>query len=289
MLSGSTGRPRRCSRSSARRLQAESVALLFAVREPLEPDELARLPELRLRGLSEAHARELLASVVGAPLDERVRARILAEARGNPLALLELPREFSHARLPGGSHTPSDGQLQSRIEASFLGRVQRLTEATRLLLLLAAAEPTGELALLWRSAAELGLAVDAIAPAVGDGLLELGTRVAFRHPLLRSAIYRDASPADRQAAHRALAAATDAEADPDRRAWHLAQAALGPDEEVAAELERSAGRARARGGVAAAAAFLSRSADSRSTPRCTPGARSRRPAPSSWRERPRRP
>jgi DNA-binding CsgD family transcriptional regulator len=245
----------------ARRLQAESVALVFAVREPLESDELARFPELWLRGLSAAHARDLLNSVIGAPLDERVRARILAEARGNPLALLELPREFSHARVQGGFHTPSDGELQGRIEASFLGRVRQLAEATRRLLLLAAAEPTGDTALLWRSAGELGLEVDAIAPAVGDGLLELGTRVAFRHPLLRSAIYRDASPVDRQAAHRALAAVTDAEADPDRRAWHLARAAVGPDEEVAAELERSAGRAQARGGVAAAAAFLSRSAE----------------------------
>jgi DNA-binding CsgD family transcriptional regulator len=250
----------------ARRLQAESVALVFAVREPFESGELARLPELRLRGLSGAHARELLASVIGAPLDDSVRARILAEARGNPLALLELPREFSHARLRGGFDMASDGELQSRIEASFLGRVQRLTEATRLLLLLAAAEPTGETALLWRSAAELHVEVDAIAPAVEDGLLEVGTRVAFRHPLLRSAIYRDASPADRQAAHRALAAATDAEADPDRRAWHLAWAALGPDDDVAAELERSAGRAQARGGVAAAAAFLSRSAELTSDP-----------------------
>jgi DNA-binding CsgD family transcriptional regulator len=245
----------------ARRLQAESVAIVFAVREPLESDELARLPELRLRGLSGTHARELLASVIGAPLDEHVRARILVEARGNPLALLELPREFSPARLEGGFDTRSDGELYSRIEASFLGRVQQLTEATQRLLLLAAAEPTGEIALLWRSAAELGLEADAMAPAVGDGLLELGTRVAFRHPLLRSAIYRDASPAARQAAHRALAAATDAEADPDRHAWHLARAALGPDEEIAAELERSAGRAQARGGVAAAAAFLSRSAE----------------------------
>jgi DNA-binding CsgD family transcriptional regulator len=245
----------------ARRLQAESVALVFAVREPVESDALAGLSELRLGGLSGTHARELLASVIGAPLDERVRARILAEARGNPLALLELPREFSHARFQGGFDTRSDGELQGRIEASFLGRVQQLTEATRLLLLLAAAEPTGEPALLWRSAAELGLEVEAIAPAVADGLVELGTRVAFRHPLLRSAIYREALPADRQAAHRALAAATDAEADPDRRAWHLARAALGPDEEVAAELERSAGRAQARGGVAAAAAFLSRSAE----------------------------
>jgi DNA-binding CsgD family transcriptional regulator len=245
----------------ARRLEAESVALVFAVREPFESNELARLSELRLNGLSSADARELLASVIGAPLDESVRARILAEARGNPLALLELPREFSSTRLWGGFEPPSDGELQGRIEASFLGRVQQLTDATRLLLLLAAADPTGEAALLWRSAAELSLAADAIAPAVEDGLLEVGARVVFRHPLLRSAIYRQASPADRQAVHRALAAATDTGADPDRRAWHLAQAALGPDDDVAAELERSAGRAQARGGVAAAAAFLSRSAE----------------------------
>ncbi|HEY4829770.1 MAG TPA: AAA family ATPase, partial [Solirubrobacteraceae bacterium] len=245
----------------ARRVKAESVVLLFAVREPLEPDEFARLPDLRLQGLSDADARHLLASVIGAPLDERVRGRILAEARGNPLALLELPRGLSPAELAGGFGLPREAPLQTRIEASFRRRVEQLPDATQRLLLLAAAEPTGEAALLWRAAAELRLTTDAVGPAVGDGMLELGARVTFRHPLLRSAIYRAASPEARRGTHRALAAATDAKADPDRRAWHLARAAIAPDEEVADELERSAGRAQARGGVPAAAAFLERATD----------------------------
>ena len=245
----------------ARRVKAESVVLLFAVREPLEPDEFARLPDLRLHGLSDADARHLLASVIGAPLDERVRGRILAEARGNPLALLELPRGLSPAELAGGFGLPREAPLQTRIEASFRRRVEQLPDATQRLLLLAAAEPTGEPALLWRAAAELRLTIDEVGPAVGDGMLELGARVTFRHPLLRSAIYRSASPEARRDTHRALAAATDAKADPDRRAWHLARAATAPDEEVADELERSAGRAQARGGVPAAAAFLERATD----------------------------
>jgi DNA-binding CsgD family transcriptional regulator len=244
----------------ARRLGADSVGLVFAVRGTLELDGLARLPDLRLRGLSDRHARELLAAVIGAPLDERVRGRILAEARGNPLALLELPRELSPASLAGGFGLPGEQPLESRIEASFHRRVQQLPADTQRFLLLAAAEPTGEPALLWRSAAELGIAAEAAAPAVGEGMLELGARIAFRHTLLRSAIYQAASGDDRRAAHRALAIATDADADPDRRAWHLAHATIGPDEEVADELERSAGRARARGGLAAAAAFLERAA-----------------------------
>ena len=245
----------------ARRLGADSVAVVFAVREPPEVDELARLPDLRLSGLSDEDASKLLASVVDAPLDERVRRRILAEARGNPLALLELPRELSPASLAGGFGLPGDLPLQGRIEASFRLRVEQLPEATRRLLLLAASEPTGDPALLSRSADELRIEIEAMAPAVGDGMLELGARVAFRHPLLRSAIYRAASAEDRRAAHRVLAAATDAEVDPDRRAWHLARAALAPDETVADELERSAGRAQARGGLAAAGAFLQRAAE----------------------------
>jgi DNA-binding CsgD family transcriptional regulator len=256
----------------ARRLKAEAVVLLFAVREPLELDAFVRLPQLRLDGLSDANARELLSSVVGAPLDSRVRARILAEARGNPLALLELPRALSPSLIAGGFGLPVQLPLESRIEATFGRRVQQLPAATQRLLLLAAAEPTGEPALLWRSAAELGIATDALEPAVGDGLLELGARVAFRHPLLRSAIYRAAPAEERQAVHRALAAATDAEADPDRQVWHRAQAALQPDEHVAADLERSAGRAQARGGLAAAAAFLQRAA----ALTLDPGARARR-------------
>jgi DNA-binding CsgD family transcriptional regulator len=245
----------------ARRLGADSVGVVFAVREPPKLDELARLPDLWLEGLSDADARELLASVVDAPLDEGVRGRILAEARGNPLALLELPRELSPASLAGGFGLPNEQPVQSRIEASFRLRAERLPEATRRLLLLAAAEPTGDLALLSRSADELGIEIEAMAPAVGDGMLELGARVAFRHSLLRSSIYRAASAEDRRAAHRVLAAATDAEVDPDRRAWHLARAALAPDEYVADELDRSAGRAQARGGLAAAGAFLARAAE----------------------------
>ena len=147
-----------------------------------------------------------------------------------------------------------------RIEESFRLRLEVLPAATRLLMLVAAAEPVGEPALVWRAAQRLGIEIGAIAPAADAGLLTIGERVTFRHPLVRSAVYQAAPPPDRRAAHQALAAATDPQADPDRRAWHQAQAALGPDEEVASELERSAGRAEARGGLAAAAAFLERSA-----------------------------
>jgi DNA-binding CsgD family transcriptional regulator len=240
----------------ARRLQAESVVLLFAEREPVALDELAGLPELRLQGLSDADARALLASVITGPLDERVRERIIAETRGNPLALLELSHELSSANLAGGFGTP--GALPGRIEESFRQRVGQLPADSQRLLLVASAEPIGDPALLRRAAAELGIPIEAAAPAEADELLELRARVTFRHPLLRSAIYGSASPSERREAHRALGAATDPEADPDRRAWHRAQAASAPDETVAAELERSADSAQARGGLAAAAAFLER-------------------------------
>ncbi len=245
----------------ARRLAAESIVLLFAARDPGGPEELAAgLPELRLEGLPDVCARELLASVITAPLDERVLDRILLETRGNPLALLEMPRGLSPASLAGGFGLPESGSLPHRIEASFQRRVEQLPAATQRLLLLAAGDPTGEFALLVRAAAELGIPTEELAPAEADGLLRLGPRVAFRHPLLRSAVYRAAPAEERRAAHRALAAATDAELDPDRRAWHRAHATIGTDEDVADELERSAVRARARGGLAAAAAFLERSA-----------------------------
>jgi DNA-binding CsgD family transcriptional regulator len=234
----------------ARRLMAESVVLLFAERDPGGIDQLKGLPELRLDGLPDAVSLELLGSVVGAPVDERVRARILAETRGNPLALLEA----------GGVGLPDEGSLPDRIEASFQQRAQQLPAETQRLLLVAAAEPTGEPALLVRAAEELGVSTDALARAQAEGLLDLGLQVAFRHPLLRSAIYRAASAEERREAHRALAAATDPELDPDRRAWHRAHATVGPDEDVARELEHSAGRARARGGLAAAGAFLERAA-----------------------------
>jgi DNA-binding CsgD family transcriptional regulator/tetratricopeptide (TPR) repeat protein len=256
----------------ARRLQAESVVLVFAEREPGELDELAGLPDLPLRGLPDDRARELLASAIRGPLDDRVRDRILAEARGNPLALIELPHELSPVKLAGGFALPDGLPLPGRIEASFRRRVQQLPAASQRLLLVAAAEPTGEPALLWRAAGMLGIPAEAVGPALSDGLLELGAQVVFRHSLLRSAVYRAAAAEERQGAHLALAAATDAETDPDRRAWHRAHATLAPDEDVAGELERSAGRAQARGGLAAAAAFLERAAAL--TP--DPGQRARR-------------
>jgi DNA-binding CsgD family transcriptional regulator len=230
----------------ARRLLAEPVAMLFATREPGE--EFVGLPGLLVGGLRDGDARELLSSVIRGPLDERVRDRIVAETRGNPLALLELPPDVQ-----GISGVPG------RIEDSFRRRLEVLPAATRRLMLIAAAEPAGEPALVWRAAEHLGIGAEAVAPAADAELLTIGQRVTFRHPLVRSSVYRAASPRERRAVHQALADATDPRADPDRRAWHRAQATLGPDEEVACELERSAGRAQARGGLAAAAAFLERS------------------------------
>ncbi len=243
----------------ARRLRAESVVVVLAERDGDDPSELAGLPELRLRGLSDAEASELVAAVLPGPLDDAVRDRVIAEARGNPLALLELPRGRSSASLAGGFAIPGGLPLPRRIEMSYRRRVERLPIETQQFLLVAAADPVGDPSVVWRAVSELDISSEAAAPAEADGLLEISSRVAFRHPLLRSAVYGAASPEERRKAHRALAAATDPEIDPDRRAWHLAHATLAPDEEVAAELERSAGRAHARGGLAAAAAFLQRS------------------------------
>jgi DNA-binding CsgD family transcriptional regulator len=242
----------------ARRVDAESVALLFGTRDPATAGDLAGLPGLVLEGLPEADARALLASVIPGRLDERVRDRIIAESGGNPLALLELPHGVTAAELAGGFGLPGRGHLADRIEQSFLYRITPLPEATRRLLLLAAAEPVGDPALLWRAAGNLGISADAAAPAEADQLLTVAARVTFRHPLVRSAVYHAAPAADRRLAHRAIAAATDPGTDPDHRAWHQAQAAPRPDEDIAAELERSASRAQARGGFAAAAAFLER-------------------------------
>jgi DNA-binding CsgD family transcriptional regulator len=240
----------------ARRLYAESVGVVFATREP--SDELRGLPELHVHGLRNGEARELLASAVHGPLDERVRDRIVAETRGNPLALLELPRGLSQAELAGGFRLPDAPALSGRIEESFQRQLAELEPGTQLLLLVAAAEPLGDPMLVWRAAEQLGIAPDAAPPAAAAGLAEFGGRVRFRHPLVRSAVYRAASPRERKRVHAALAEATDPEVDPDRRAWHRAQAATGPDEDVAADLERSAERAQRRGGLAAAAAFLER-------------------------------
>jgi DNA-binding CsgD family transcriptional regulator/tetratricopeptide (TPR) repeat protein len=243
----------------ARRLFAESVAIVFATRDLNEG--FRGLPALVVEGLSAEDARSLLASVVQGPLDAQVGDRIVAETRGNPLALVELPRGLSAAELAGGFGLIDGKPLAERIERSFLERLEPLPVETRRLLLAASAEPVGDVALLWRAADRLGLAADAAAPAQTAGLIELGARVRFRHPLVRSAIYRAGPVPDRREAHRALAEATDPEADPDRRAWHRAQAAVGPDEKVASELERSAQRAHGRGGVAAEAAFLERAAE----------------------------
>jgi DNA-binding CsgD family transcriptional regulator len=242
---------------AARRLGADPVGLVFAARVP--GAELAGLPELAVRGLAEGDARALLDSALVGPLDSRVRDQLVAEARGNPLALLELPRGMTPGELAGGFGLPGTVSLTGRIEDSFRRQLDVLPARARRLLLVAAADPSGDASLVWRAAGRLGLPVAAAAQAAEAGLAEFGARVRFRHPLVRSVAYRSASFAERQEVHGALAEATDPVADPDRRAWHRAQAAAGPDEEVAAELEASAGRAQARGGLAAAAAFLERS------------------------------
>jgi DNA-binding CsgD family transcriptional regulator/tetratricopeptide (TPR) repeat protein len=245
---------------AARRLLAEAVLVIFAAREP--GADLHGLPELMVEGLRHADARELLGSVVRWPLDERVADRIVAETRGNPLALLELLRGRSPAELAGGFGLPEVLPLPDRIRENFARRVESLPEQTRLLLAVAAADPTGDPALVRRAAGRLGLGVEVAEQAEETELLDIGGisgQVVFRHPLMRSAAYRAVSRGDRRRVHAALAEVTDTLTDPDRRAWHLAQAISGPDEEVAAELERSAGRAQARGGLAAAAAFLERS------------------------------
>ncbi len=242
----------------ARRLAADPVGLVFAARDP--GDELAAFPDLAVEGLAEGDARALLDSVLAGPLDARVRDQIVAETRGNPLALLELPRGLTPAELAGGFGLPAARPLSGRIEESFRRQIEALPDQVRRLLQLAAADSSGDPLLIWRAAGQLGIDVQAGAPEVDGGLVGFGAQVRFRHPLVRSAAYRSASSQERQEVHRALAAVTDPRLDPDRRAWHRAQAAPGPDEEVAGELEHSAGRAQGRGGLAAAAAFLERAA-----------------------------
>jgi DNA-binding CsgD family transcriptional regulator len=249
-----------CLAFAARRLLAEPIALVFAVREPGDDQELAGMPGLTVTGLGLDDARTLLATAISGRVDADVRDRIVAETGGNPLALLQLPRGLGPGELAGGFWLPDPRPLASRIEDSFYRQFRSLPRQTRRFLLTAAAEPTGDVTVLWRAAELQGIPPDAAAAAETAGLVELGARVHFGHPLARSAVYQAASAGDRRAAHRALAEATDPDADADRRAWHLAHAAPRPDETVAAELERSAGRAQARGGLAAAAAFLERAA-----------------------------
>jgi DNA-binding CsgD family transcriptional regulator len=238
----------------ARRLFADAIGVIFATRGP--GGELPGLPELVIEGLPDEDARALLSSAISAPVDERVLDRIVAETRGNPLALLELPRGLSAAQVAGGFGLPDALPLSGRIEESFRRRFAALPADSQRLLLIAAADPTGDSGLVWRAAKQLGTGSEAAADAEVAGLFEPGPQLRFRHPLVRSAVYRSALPEDRRRAHGALAAATDPDIDPDRRAWHHAHATAGPDEGVAAELERSAARARSRGGLSAAAAFL---------------------------------
>jgi len=227
------------------------LALVVAAREPGEG--FSGLPELLVEGLRIGDARELLSSVARGKLDERVQDRILAETGGNPLALLELPRGLMPAQLTGGFGVSSAVPLDGRIEESLGRQLEALPRQTQRLVQLAAADPTGDPVLVWRAAGRLAIGAGAAGPAAEAGLAEFGARVRFRHPLVRSAAYRSASVQTRQELHGALAEATDPAADPDRRAWHRAQATPGPDEEVAAELEQCAGRAQRRGGLAAAA------------------------------------
>ncbi|HET8754647.1 MAG TPA: AAA family ATPase [Solirubrobacteraceae bacterium] len=245
----------------ARRLLAERVGLVFSLRDSGDAHMLEGLPELAIEGLSADEARLLLDAAIPGPLDERVKARILGEAGGNPLALIELPRGLTPAELAGGFGLPDTRPLASRIEQTFLQRVQALPRETRLLVLTAAAEPLGDLSLLWRAAERLGIGGEAGRPAEAAGLIQLGARVRFPHPLVRSAVYGASDPSDRRDVHRALADCTDPTVDPDRRAWHRAHATAVPDEAVAAEMALSADRAQARGGLAAAAAFLQRAAE----------------------------
>ena len=243
----------------ARRLAADPVGLVVAARVPSV--HLAGVPVLPVEGLRHDHAQELFDSALAVPLDARVRSVIVNEAQGNPLALLELPRAMTPTEFAGGFGLPRSVPLSGRIEESFRRQLDALPAPTQRVLQLAAADPSGDPILVQRASGRLGVPVQAVEPAVDAGLVEFGVQVRFRHPLVRSATYRSASPRARREMHRALAEATDAALDPDRRAWHRAQAAAGPDEDVAAELEQSARRAQARGGLAAAAAFLERAVE----------------------------
>ena len=245
----------------ARRLTAESVVLIFAVRDGWDDKGLTGLAEVNLGPLLPDDARDLLDAAIPGRLDDAVRDRILAEAQGNPLALLELPRAWTPAEFAGGFYLPDSISVTSKIEEGFLRSIQPLPEDSRRLLVIAAADPVGDASLVWDAAHQLGISSAAAEAAEATGVVDFGTEVRFRHPLVRSVVYREASPTDRRQAHAALAATIDPARDPDRRAWHVAAAVAEPNEEIALELEHSAGRAQARGGVAAGAAFLRRAVE----------------------------
>ena len=245
----------------ARRLLAERVAIVCGARTGLGDSVMAGLPDLLVGALNDRDARALLLENLIGPLDAAVCDQIVAESHGNPLALLEFPRTWNAAELAGGFGFPESHPIASKIEEGFVRRLHRLPSDTQLLVLVATAEPLGDPVLLYTAARYLEIDTTAVDAAVDAGLLTIARRVEFAHPLVRSSAYRSAAAQDRHRVHRALADATDAETDPDRRAWHRARATPGPDEDVAVELELSAGRAQARGGVAAAAAFLQRAVE----------------------------
>ena len=244
----------------ARRLLAEPIAMIFATRDV--GSDLRRFPSLHVGPLGSRDALALLESALPARLDQSVLERMVAETAGNPLALVELPRGLTNDQLAGGFGLPAALPLSARIEESFQRRLAALPRDAQRLLLVAAAEPLGDPALLWNAARRLGISENAAQTLESEGLLTLDGAVTFRHPLVRSAVYGSADPNERREVHRVLADATDPEVAPDRRAWHRSQATLMPDEEVATDLECSATAAQARGGFAAAAAFLERSAAS---------------------------
>lgn len=246
---------------AARRMLAEPIAVVFAARKGLRTGDFDGIAALPVEGLREYDARALLKSVLPGPVDERVVDRIVAEARGIPLALLELPLRLTPTQLASGFGRQGAEVAPASVEDSYAESVRELPADVRRLLVLAAAEPIGDPVLLWRAAEMLGISVSVAGPAQASGLVQFGTKIQFRHPLVRSAAYRSASAEELREVHAALAAVTDPAVDPDRRAWHTSQAVPGPDEEVAAELERSAGRAQARGGLAAAAAFMDRAVE----------------------------
>ena len=242
----------------ARRLVAEPIAMIFSLREPITTRALDALPQLAVQGLDEPDARALLSRAVPGPLDDRVRDRIIAETEGNPLALIELSQRMSRSERAGGFAPPAGSDLPSQLEERYRRSISALPAATRRLMLVAAAEPLGDAGLLWRAADRLSIDPGALVPATEAGLLDIDDRVRFHHPLVRSAVYRAASLDERRRAHNALAEASDPDLAAERRAWHHALAAAKPDESVAADLERSAGRAQSRGGLPAAAALLER-------------------------------
>ena len=244
-----------------RRLLAERIALVCAARPQADGEVLAGMSAFQVAGLGPSDARALLLDKLQGRLDAAVCDQIVTESHGNPLALLELPRTWNLADVAGGFGLPARHPVTTKIEQSYATRLAALPAETQLLVLAAAAEPLGDAFLLRRAVEILELDMTAAGPAVDARLLDVGGRIEFAHPLVRSAAYGSAADENRRRVHRALAEATDSDRDADRRAWHRARGTLGPDEAVAAELEGAAGSAQARGGDAAAAAFLERAAE----------------------------